>query len=116
MQNDVLKNEIAPWQEKGRWYHGVVDPTTPAFITDRTDKYVIDHFTLLTSGQNIYLNPDSNEIIGLDSIIKISADFARSSTNVLNKYYATSTQKQLVLCSPTGTAGTCEFWAFIVEV
>lgn len=21
MENDVLKNKIAPWQEKGRWYH-----------------------------------------------------------------------------------------------
>lgn len=21
MQNDMLKNNIAPWQEKGRWYH-----------------------------------------------------------------------------------------------
>ena len=21
MENDVLKNKIAPWQEKGQWYH-----------------------------------------------------------------------------------------------
>lgn len=30
MQNDVLKNKIAPWQEKGRWYHAFIESTGTA--------------------------------------------------------------------------------------
>lgn len=36
MQNDVLKNKIAPWQEKGRWYH-------LRFNIDGEDGIYIDH-------------------------------------------------------------------------
>lgn len=31
MENDVIKNKIAPWQSKGRWFHVFIesDGTTP---------------------------------------------------------------------------------------
>ena len=36
MQNDMLKNTIVPWQEKGRWYKlvGVYSESTSRFVTD----------------------------------------------------------------------------------
>lgn len=42
MQNDMLKNNIAPWQEKGRWYHGVWDYSTDSFDPDETDSILLD--------------------------------------------------------------------------
>lgn len=42
MQNDMLKNTVAPWQEKGRWYHGVWDYSTRKFDPDKSDPVLLD--------------------------------------------------------------------------
>ena len=41
MENDVLKNKIAPWQEKGRWYHAVVEVENSEWILlkDESDAF-----------------------------------------------------------------------------
>lgn len=44
MQNDVLKNNIAPWQEKGRWYHAHITKT--GIDSDNTDQFLIDNLTV----------------------------------------------------------------------
>ena len=54
MQNDVLKNEIAPWQEKGRWYHGVWDIATAAFETDKTDNYILTQLDIVIGSSAAY--------------------------------------------------------------
>ena len=116
MENDVLKNKIAPWQEKGRWYHGVVDPVTSSFVNEKTDKFILDNFTLYSSSSSsIYLNPSDIKYKGLLSVVLISDNFTRAGSTTVANYYMTGTGKQMVLASPSGTAGTCEFWAFIVE-
>lgn len=69
MQNDVLKNEIAPWQEKGRWYHGIFDCATGVFIADKTDD-VLNNMTITTSGSLYYLEPQhgNHDIIDIKII------------------------------------------------
>ena len=49
MQNDMLKNNIAPWQEKGRWYHGLWDCSTHSFIADESDSVFSDGTTTLAT-------------------------------------------------------------------
>ena len=43
MENDVLKNRIAPWQEKGRWYHAQLqlkaDKSGFELIPEQSDSY-----------------------------------------------------------------------------
>ena len=43
MQNDVLKNNIAPWQEKGRWYHAHI--TESGIDSLNTDQFLLDNMT-----------------------------------------------------------------------
>ena len=65
MQNDVLKNNIVPWQEKGRWYHGLWDTSTDSFITEKTDSFINDHCTVSNISGVYYLfvdNPNKRPI------------------------------------------------------
>ena len=116
MQNDVLKNNIAPWQEKGRWYHGVVDAGTKNFITEKTDSFINNDFTAYeyAPGNAIYINPADKKHIILDVKYKISSDFVKSTGAIINETYVTAGGKMWRAIAPTGT-GTCEFWVFIVE-
>lgn len=54
MENDVFKNKIVPWQEKGRWYHAHI--VNSAIDADNTDKYLLEHFTLNAEYAHAKLN------------------------------------------------------------
>ena len=58
MQNDVLRNTIVPWQEKGRWYHAKFDFSAGAIVAAETDQYLLDHATATLSGTTWYYNFD----------------------------------------------------------
>lgn len=61
MQNDVLKNEIAPWQEKGRWYHGLWDGTLQAFDPNESDDYLLNGgFSITTISNVMYIFPPNS--------------------------------------------------------
>ena len=60
MQNDVLKNKIAPWQEKGRWYHGLWNIGTNAFDADETDDELLHgDYSLSMISNTEYIRPNS---------------------------------------------------------
>ena len=61
MQNDVLKNKIAPWQEKGRWYHAHI--TEAGLDTDNTDKFFIDNFSVTTASKQVTCSDPSISIV-----------------------------------------------------
>lgn len=63
MQNDVLKNQIAPWQEKGRWYKGTYkrDANGISIDTDKSDKFLIDVF--LVSGVDFRVATEPNRVL-----------------------------------------------------
>lgn len=50
MQNDVLKNEIAPWQEKGRWYKITLDNISGT-LTYNSDESDIKGISLSSTGR-----------------------------------------------------------------
>lgn len=37
MENDVIKNRIAPWQARGRWYNIFVESTGSALVLTHSD-------------------------------------------------------------------------------
>ena len=118
MQNDMLKNNIAPWQEKGRWYHGKIDLATKTFMQDECDSYIIDNFILQSASQNYYIGAD----VGKGYIMPISLQCVYHNVNSAATYFANNmymTAGGIVRLGifPVGiNSGTLEFWIFIVEV
>ena len=113
MQNDMLKNTVAPWEEKGQWYHGEYDCTSGKLIRERTDKFILDTFTFTTISGVVCLYTTNNKVKGLQSIIKLIDGYTASSTGSTAQYYITATG---VICLPiaqsSANAGKTEFWVF----
>ena len=126
MQNDMLKNNIAPWQDKGRWYHGVYSHENGALISAKTDDFLLDtnNFILFTSGNYVYITPVS----GSDLVIKecvvypigkltISANLGGSLGGV---FYMDTTRPNVMginigFTNTYVTKGDYEFWLFVYE-
>lgn len=120
MQNDMLKNTIAPWQEKGRWYHGVFDTATFSFVTEKTDKFILDNLTTIYAAPNRYLLPgtDKEKYVILDlKIISPKLTNSLGSGTISTYYYYTSSGKLGYVLYPSNyvTAGLIEFWVFVTE-
>ena len=117
MQNDVLKNNIAPWQEKGRWYHGKVDLTNIySFIINETDEYLIQKTSIGAATGCLLLVGSTNKIHILDSHFRLSnyTRTADSGVTVIRYFY--SNGREGIFIAPSGaTTGTVDFWVFIVE-
>lgn len=120
MQNDVLRNTIVPWQEKGRWYHGVYDIAASALDANHTDQYIIDNMTLNTSASYVFIGPPtgSDHIHILDIVLKYLG-LTAGSNQVLNlganKYSSTDGLIKPSIAHTGFTSGTVEFWLFVVE-
>ena len=80
MQNDVLKNEIAPWQEKGRWYHAHLTET--GFDSSYTDKFILDNMLISSNSGNAELNTNAHALIDCKYIINDAATAATRAVNV----------------------------------
>ena len=121
MENDVLKNRIVPWQEKGRWYHGIYDNSAASLINDKTDQYIIDNFTLNTSTSYIFLGPESGQenIKILDIVFELH-NVTAGNNQILNlganKYVSTTGFMKPSISHTSFTAGTVEFWMFVTEI
>ena len=121
MQNDMLKNNIAPWQEKGRWYHGVADAVNHTFIADKTDDFILNNFTLvlLSSCYCLTANGNLGDDVASNSIIDVKLRFSGlgnsygSGQSAISYFYKNGTYAWPII--PSGiTSGVIEFWAFIV--
>ena len=116
MENDVLRNKIAPWQEKGRWYHGKVDLTgTPAFITEQTDKFLLDNTVIGASTGDILVVGKTNKIHFIDTKFKLNNyTRASASANYFVLYYYADGREGSTIAPAGATTGTTEFWVFVV--
>lgn len=117
MENDVLRNKIVPWQEKGRWYHGFVDITTTDFMSDVTDQFIIDNFSILTSGTTLYIRPTAGHynLVPMDIRTKISGQTNTSSFQRTFTLYhiGGTTATGISVASTSQLTGIVEFWLYI---
>ena len=123
MQNDVLRNTIVPWQEKGRWYHGVYDVVTDSLVSDETDEFLLTNFTVLSVGNSRILTTISSttealklQIIDCKYILRDMANNYVNGDTLHVGYYYASNRRGIAIGTSGLTAGTSEFWVFIVKV
>ena len=85
MQNDVLKNSIAPWQEKGRWYHIQIesDGATWKINKDKSDSIFAN--ASVSSNTFIVLFSSGYTFIPLD----LKCVFTTASFGAFNAYTIT---------------------------
>lgn len=114
MQNDMLKNNIAPWQEKGRWYHGAWDCSAHAFITNETDAYLLTLGTTVTNNA-YYLVSESGKRAIIDSVIIPREDLTVPQVISIFKYRYTSAGAMASPIAPDGT-GIIDTYFFITDI
>lgn len=120
MQNDMLKNTVAPWQEEGRWYHALYDFSTKNFVPEETDSFLLDAtmIQLATSGyaRVIYILDKKHPII--DIKCKFHDDFVTPTTNNVDFGGIRNTTlgyggRIFALDGYAGMSGFMDLWIFI---
>lgn len=90
-----IANQIAPWQDKGRWYHLTFTYrilTQPSFviIEDQTDQFLIDHITISSgmAGELTLTLPDDKIIndVKFDEIVSFNGTLSANLSNILNPF------------------------------
>lgn len=118
MENDVLKNKIAPWQEKGRWYHGVLNKYYNGFETAETDQFLIDNFGIGVNGGYSYLRETSadHKYNILDMKFRYVTFKPASALLFTSMLYLYSDGRVGYFTGGINTgSGKVEFWAFIAD-
>ena len=120
MENDVLRNKIAPWQEKGRWYKITAESNGSVWtvVKNETDERLRES----TIGSGYYIVLADNNLSAYNHYVvdaKFIPDSAFSSNyNVgssgLNIYY-TATNQDIRLVPATGYTGKIIIFIFIFE-
>ena len=113
MENDVLKNKIVPWQEKGRWYHGAWDISAQNWITDETDE-PLTHLSPTVSANIYYLYPTTDEFVFIDSKIIPRGKTEMSSSASAYMIRFSTTGKLGVPIAPSGTSGIVDVYIFAI--
>lgn len=117
MENDVLKNKIAPWQEKGRWYHGFLNVITGQPIANKTDSFLNDSskFVYFFSSRRAFIHSKDTSICLVDAKFKFSKDFTKAGAEMLPLgVYVTTAGGTGLLIGCEGLTGEIEFWVYIV--
>lgn len=112
MENDVLKNKIAPWQEKGRWVHGIYDYADSAFIASETDELLMNSGVVSTVGAVIVFSVVDHPVLDVKVQTKDVTITLELPVPFMNRRYYTS-GKYVTVIGPTSDTGTLEIWAFI---
>ena len=120
MQNDMLKNNIAPWQEKGRWYHIRVksDGTVWTILYDESDKffassviassvYLVVNDPLLNNGEAFIV--DDKYIF--DHLARLAGGF--NIPHGAFHRFMSNTRQDIVLVAPTSYIGNVDIYLFI---
>ena len=120
MENDVLKNKIAPWQEKGRWVKltCVSDGSVWKIDPDKSDPIFPNSY--VASGY--YVNLASTEIEAFkykltDIKVKLFSPLTSGSGfELYSKYfiiYITQLRQNIVLCPVNIYTGIVEVYVFV---
>lgn len=110
MENDVLKNKIAPWQEKGRWYHMHVNEN--GMDINNSDEYIINNVSIEPTSGNVTLN-DTTHVI-TDYVAKTKG--ATSSNRIYNKTFYYTKDKKTIISIPAYkffATADIDVWLFI---
>ena len=121
MENDVLKNKIAPWQEKGRWYHGLWNLSTSTFNSTETDAELLSaDYTFSTSANTVYIKPavSSNKRI-LYAVLKQRGTINIATNHTINigshRIYTTGEEGIGFAPYSENSSGFFDVWLFIVK-
>ena len=117
MQNDMLKNTIAPWQEKGRWYHGIWNFSTASMVAG-SDQYLLDTGGYSDSGNTIYFYDKTKKIEYINVVTKTMSDYSCSLSSTITgvkRYYTTGEIGIPISTSNAYNSGHMEVWLFGVE-
>lgn len=114
MQNDRLKNKIAPWQEKGRWYHATIQKSGATFVlvNQTSDVFIINNYRI-TGNQIVLCN---SPYVILSAIIKYPSNNIGSSSTTITAtpVLLTSNESAITLTPYVPNNSTFDIWAFIV--
>ena len=114
MQNDVLKNEIAPWQEKGRWYHEVVesDGSTWSIITNESDN--TSDLTIAGARFLVLFNDIDHKFIDLKILLrnKPNATIDVPASAIFQIRWATD-RCAVYLPPPANCVNTIDLWIYV---
>ena len=115
MQNDMLKNNIAPWQERGRWYHAHLSSNGTAYTLDKakSDTFFSNSYI---SGQLLVIPTDEYTPVDLKVIFK------NTPISIVALYDGTfyprfnDTTIQVVMSAATTYNGEFELWIYAVKI
>lgn len=117
MQNDVLKNNIVPWQEKGRWYHLKLESDGTAWSIINSESDPIFNGAIIISSVYVYLSRQ-NDLFNVIDAMAIINDIPQSGQSItylggttwcINR---TSTRIYYVLPSANTYTGSVDLWIF----
>ena len=116
MQNDILKNNIAPWQEKGRWYHASIDAATKTIITDDTDSFLTNNVTVGSVYGSITFRIDNPKYQVVDyKYYPKNVVYSAAQAITTTRYYYPTGEVLYTTIANTATSGTVELWVFITK-
>lgn len=113
MQNDMLKNNVAPWQENGRWYHATVkfDANAGAWKVIQNESDDTGSMIIAANFYLIFFN-DKNHVI-LDYKIVADTSPVQTFTQFGILHADIRDAIQLPGASLTTDGTIIEVWAFI---
>lgn len=111
MENDVLKNKIAPWQEHGRWYHLKVNES--GWITELTDDYILNNISYNGATGYITFRDKTKTILDYKIIVN---SFTATSNPYLARQFIFNNDGTTAITVPkfsTFTTVDADIWLFI---
>ena len=108
MQNDVLKNTIAPWQEKGRWYHAYINNS--GIVANKSDQWIIDNMTF-SGGTYTLNNTEYNILDYVINPVKFTPSATRNYAKQFN--YLTTGETSISGLNPSTFNGEFHIYLFI---
>ena len=121
MQNDMLKNTILPWQEKGRWYHGIWNLSTNAFDSAGTDGELLSNdYGFEYTGYTAYMHPKNGTKKSiLYVVLKQISAMTTPNNRIINignrRLYSNGEIGLAFAPSIPDSSGLFDVWLFIVK-
>lgn len=102
MLNQELKNKIAPWQKKGRWYHAFIESD------GTTSSITVSDLDCTLSGATLTLPEDFTAI----DVKFADVDLAGSKTISSYEKKTAASGKQIITLPAVADYTYCDLWMF----